>query len=95
MQSAAVLLLLATGLALGGSAGASDFDAHLPDMLSRSWFQGWYLRLTTDGGGVGEVPASLALVLGYMPRGRSGWNSSLASLVAQHAPEASSRTARS
>ena len=88
MQRAVVLLLLlATGLG-----GASHFDPHLPDMLARSWFQGWYLRLTAEerglgdapaGSGLGDAPASLALILGYVPRGREGWNSTAASLVVQ------------
>lgn len=72
---------------------ASLYDPHVPtfyDPAFRTWFEGWYVRITVDGRASGPSAdrlSSLAMIVGHMPRGRLGWNISLASLLIQHKGE--------
>lgn len=71
-------------------ATASSYDPHVPnfyDPYFRSWFEGWYIRVTPDhvetSGADLPLLTGVGLILGAMPRGRLGWNISLASLMIQ------------
>lgn len=77
-----LLLLVALGLVLPGTQ-ASPFDPHLPS-FSPSWFEGWYLRITTDLEHSDKgAPRSLGVVFGAHPHGLRAWNSSTMMLILQ------------
>lgn len=84
---AALTLIAASFL---GTAVASSYDPHVPnfyDPYFRSWFEGYYIRITPTHAPAGlkdePAPKGVGLILATMPRGRLGWNISLASMMIQ------------
>ena len=85
MRGLTSLVTLLALWACAPPARASQFDPHVPEPAQRSWFEGWYMRLTSSADASdAAAPASLALTVGAMPRALVDWNSSLISLLVQN-----------